>query len=138
MSSYLKTKLQRKKSRHFGNWLPTSKNDAKIRKRAQNQRKTRAKICSEILVAIVFRIFSRYDIHIYIYICIYICVCVWVPACIVYMCRGIYCAKYYGQGGGMVPGKKMKNEAVRNKMKKKGKWGKEKEEEEKRESDFFC
>ena len=34
--------------------------------------------------------------------------------------------------GGMVPGKKMKNEAVRNKMKKK-----EKEEKEKGESDFF-
>ena len=32
----------------------------------------------------------------------------------------------------MVPGKKIKNEAVRNKMKKK-----EKEEEEKGESDFF-
>ena len=38
------------------------------------------------------------------------------------LCRGIYCAKYYGQGGGeMVPGKKMKNEAVGNKMKKKEK-----------------
>ena len=37
-------------------------------------------------------------------------------------CRGIYCAKYYGQGGGgMVPWKKMKNEAVGNKMKKKEK-----------------
>ena len=35
-------------------------------------------------------------------------------------------------GGGMVPGKKMKNEAVRNKMKKK-----EKEEKGKGESDFF-
>ena len=36
--------------------------------------------------------------------------------------RGIYCAKYYGQGGGeMVPGKKMKNKAVRNEMKKEGK-----------------
>ena len=48
--------------------------------------------------------------------------------------RGIYCAKYYGQGGWekMVLGKKMKNEAVRNKMKKK-----EKEEKEKGESDFF-
>ena len=36
------------------------------------------------------------------------------------------------RGGGMVPGKKMKNEAVRNKMKKK-----EKEEKEKGESDFL-
>ena len=36
--------------------------------------------------------------------------------------RGIYYAKYYGQGGGKwCRGKKMKNEAVRNKMKKKGK-----------------
>ena len=39
----------------------------------------------------------------------------------------------------MVPGKKMKNEAVRNKMKKKEKWerGKEKEEKEKGERYFF-
>ena len=41
----------------------------------------------------------------------------------------------------MVPGKKMKNEAVGNKMKKKekgtGKRGKEKEEKEKGESDLF-
>ena len=61
--------------------------------------------------------------------------------------RGIYCAKYYGQGGGeWCRGKKMKNEAVGNKMKKKekkeakkgkGKSGKEKEEKEKGESDFF-
>ena len=38
--------------------------------------------------------------------------------------RGIYYAKYYGQGGGekkWCRGKKMKNEAVRNKMKKEGK-----------------
>ena len=36
--------------------------------------------------------------------------------------RGIYCAKYYGQGGGKwCRGKKMKNEAVGNKMKKKEK-----------------
>ena len=40
-------------------------------------------------------------------------------------------------GQRMVQGKKMKTEAVRNKMKKKGKWGKEKEEKEKGESDFF-
>ena len=34
--------------------------------------------------------------------------------------RGIYFAKYYSWGdGGLVPGKKMKNEAVSNKMKKK-------------------
>ena len=39
--------------------------------------------------------------------------------------------------GEMVPGKKMKNEAVGNKMKKKEKRGKEKEEKEKGESDFF-
>ena len=44
--------------------------------------------------------------------------------------RGIYCAKYYGQGGGMVPGKKMKTETE-------GKRRKEKEEKEKREDDFF-
>ena len=39
----------------------------------------------------------------------------------------------------MVPGKKIKNEAVGNKMKKKekGERGKEKEEKEKGESDFF-
>ena len=39
----------------------------------------------------------------------------------------------------MVPGKKIKDEAVENKMKKKGKGkrGKEKEEKEKGESDFF-
>ena len=37
-------------------------------------------------------------------------------------CRGIYCAKYYGQGGGKwCRGKKMKNEAVGNKMEKKEK-----------------
>ena len=35
--------------------------------------------------------------------------------------RGIYCAKYYGQGGGNGAGEKMKNEAVGNKMKKKEK-----------------
>ena len=37
--------------------------------------------------------------------------------------RGIYCAKYYGQGGEKkwCRGKKMKNEAVGNKMKKKEK-----------------
>ena len=51
--------------------------------------------------------------------------------------RGIYYAKYYGQGGEMVPGKKMKNEAVRNKMKKKEKGKKEKEEKEKGERYFF-
>ena len=52
--------------------------------------------------------------------------------------RGIYCAKYYGQGGGNGAGeKKMKNEAVRNKIKKKKKRGKEKEEKETGESDFF-
>jgi len=45
---------------------------------------------------------------------------------------GIYCAKYYGQGGReMVPGKKMKNEAVRNKMKKKEK-GERKKKKRKR------
>ena len=60
--------------------------------------------------------------------------------------RGIYYAKYYGQGGGeWCRGKKMKNEAVRNKMKKKekgkkekGERGKEKEEKEKGERYFFC
>ena len=43
------------------------------------------------------------------------------------------------RGGEMVPGKKMKNEAVGNKRKKKGKGkrGKEKEEKEKGERDFF-
>ena len=41
------------------------------------------------------------------------------------------------RGGEMVPGKKMKNEAVRNKMEKEGKRGKEKEEKEKGESDFL-
>ena len=43
------------------------------------------------------------------------------------------------RGGEMVPGKKMKNEAVRNKMKKKekGERGKEKEEKEKGERYFF-
>ena len=48
------------------------------------------------------------------------------------------------RGGEMVPGKKMKNEAVRNKMKKKekgkkekGERGKEKEEKEKGEKYFF-
>ena len=40
-------------------------------------------------------------------------------------------------GGKMVPGKKMKNEAVGNKMKKKEK-GKRKEEKGKGKSDFFC
>ena len=36
--------------------------------------------------------------------------------------RGIYCTKYYGQGWGKCcRGKKMKNEAVGNKMKKKEK-----------------
>ena len=46
--------------------------------------------------------------------------------------RGIYYAKYYGQGGGeMVPGKKMKNEAVGNKIKKKEK-GERKEKKRKR------
>ena len=39
--------------------------------------------------------------------------------------------------GGMVPGKKMKNEALRNIIKKKEKRGKEKEEKEKGESLFF-
>ena len=40
-----------------------------------------------------------------------------------YILLGIYCAKYYDQGGGgeMGRGKKMKNEAVGNKMKKKEK-----------------
>ena len=48
--------------------------------------------------------------------------------------RGIYCAKYYGQGGWekMVLGKKMKNEAVRIKMKKKEKG------ERKRGRVIFC
>ena len=51
--------------------------------------------------------------------------------------RGIYCAKYYGQGGGgMVTGKKMKNEAVGNKMKKKEK-GKRKKKKRKRGSMIF-
>ena len=35
--------------------------------------------------------------------------------------KGIYCVKYYGQGGGNGTGEKMKNEAVGNKMKKKEK-----------------
>ena len=47
--------------------------------------------------------------------------------------RGIYYAKYYGQGGGKwCRGKKMKNEAVRNKMKKKEKGKKEKGERKKK------
>ena len=38
--------------------------------------------------------------------------------------RGIFCVKYYGQGGGeWCRGKKKKNEAVGNKMKKKEKEG---------------
>ena len=48
--------------------------------------------------------------------------------------RGIYCAKYYGQRGWkkkMVPGKKIKNEAVRNKRKKKEK-GERKKKKRKR------
>ena len=41
------------------------KNDTKFSKLAYNQRKSNdAKICSEILVAVVFRIFSRYGIYI--------------------------------------------------------------------------
>ena len=56
---------------------------------------------------------------------------------ILFICiRGIYCAKYYGQGGGMLPGKKMKNEAVGNKMKKKEK-GKRKKKKRKRGSVIF-
>ena len=46
--------------------------------------------------------------------------------------RGIYCAKYYGQGGWEKNGAGEKNEALRDKMKKK-----EKEEKEKGESGFF-
>ena len=47
--------------------------------------------------------------------------------------RGIYCAKYYGQGGWGKngAGEKMKNEAVRNKMKKKEK-GERKKKKRKR------
>ena len=56
--------------------------------------------------------------------------------------RGIYYAKYYGQVGGNGAGKKkMKNEAVRNKMKKKekGKKGKgeRKKKKRKRGRDIF-
>ena len=56
--------------------------------------------------------------------------------------RGIYYAKYYGQGGGIwCREKKMKNEAVRNKMKKKekGKKGKgeRKKKKRKRGRDIF-
>ena len=54
----------------------------------------------------------------------------------------IMCKILWPGGGEMVPGKKMKNEAVGNKMKRrkkgKGKRGKEKEEKEKGERDFFC
>ena len=53
--------------------------------------------------------------------------------------RGIYCAKYYGQGGEkMVPGKKkMKNEAVGNKMKKKEKGERKKKERKRGRVIFF-
>ena len=54
-----------------------------------------------------------------------------------YFVRGIYCAKYYGQGGGgNGAGEKNENEAVGNKMKKKEK-GKRKKKKRKRGSMIF-
>ena len=56
--------------------------------------------------------------------------------------RGMYCAKYIGQGGGNGAGKKMKNEAVGNKAKKKEKGerkkGKGKRRKGKGGEQFFC
>ena len=54
----------------------------------------------------------------------------------------MYCAKYNGQGGGNGAGKKMKNEAVGNKAKKKEKGerkkGKGKRRKGKGGEQFFC
>ena len=63
-------------SRHPSNWLPTCqgpKNDAKRQKTSQKYQnclkikgKNDAKICPQILVAVVIRFFSRYDFQTYI------------------------------------------------------------------------
>ena len=50
------------KSRHPGNRLPTS-GPKKRRKMSNSNAKKPANICSDILLSVVFRFVSRYDIH---------------------------------------------------------------------------